>query len=205
MKLPPIFDDCCHKGEPSRYAIDRPFRDGEYICATDGRVVVRLHDPANEYPSDAKGPPVHDLGWSNAYGSPVRMPPLPELFTETCRKCKGNPKVKCKRCGSEGWIECPECGNEYPCPECAGDHEIVCDNCEDGKVVDHGFKAVRVGPVCIGPAYARILARHGAIIFPPKKDGIRPVYFKVGEIEGLVMPYKVDNPLAEDILEAVAV
>ncbi len=203
MKLHPIFDDCCHKGEPSRYAIDRPFRDGEYVCATDGRIVVRLHDPANEYPSDAKGPPVGSLPWSEKHGPPMRMPPLPEAVVEPCPKCKGTRKVECGRC-DEGKIKCSECGNIYRCPDCVGG-EFPCEKCKDGTITRDGFRAVRIGLVCIAPGYARLLARHGAVVHPPTMGGRSPVYFNVGEIEGLVMPYKVDNPLDPDILEAVAV
>lgn len=147
-ELHPIFDECCAKPcNTSRYAIASPFRDGDYIYATDGRIIVRLHDPECKHPSDVKGPPSSDLPWSADRGAPMRMPTLPDRTMRSCPRC----------------------------------------NCNT-LLVSENFDGVRIGDRIVRPEHARILARHGAIVYPRTGFRCRPIPFTVGEIEGLLVP-----------------
>lgn len=140
--LPPIFRACAAK-EIFRYAINVPFRIGNYIYATDGRTAVRMKAPTGFRQPKGEFPPVDTVGWNEPRGEPVDLPdpgPAPERGPK-CERCKGKGvgPVDCEQCRGTGECECYACGHTTDCGECDG----------DGKVLKKGEKC----PDCGGEGY----------------------------------------------------
>ena len=106
---------CCDSKEPYRAAIARPFSQGDWTYATDGRVLIRVPrlDEVPEYDDSTRGveKTIFDeepiTGWWMAIPSAM----LPELMpAEKCSECGGdgmldNPKSECWQCDGHGVIE----------------------------------------------------------------------------------------------------
>lgn len=162
MKLHPIFQDCCAKADV-RYRLSSPFRRGQWLYATDGRIAVRC-----DYDSlDAIDVPIFD-------GDKANTPPVEDVMSELPPRVKPwripelpHPTiVNCARCRGEGCMECDD----------------------EGSDTDHGFDAIAFGDYWMGPHYATLLQKHNAVIYTPSK-AFNPALFVVGEgVEGVVMP-----------------
>lgn len=63
MKLHPIFKACCRKHHPI-YALDKPFRCGDYIYATDGSICVRCPAGRLGVAEVSATPNPGELNWS---------------------------------------------------------------------------------------------------------------------------------------------
>lgn len=95
--------------EPTtRYAMNLPFRLGDFIYATDGKWAARI--PADAVPADAilalsKGPPANEV--FDAYKPTSQVIALVHIDAEPCKKC-----------GDVGSWTCSECEHEHDCQEC---------------------------------------------------------------------------------------
>jgi hypothetical protein len=163
--LPPIFAKC-RSEEDSRYSISKSWIDasGQYVCSTDGRIVVRMPVPPDGIEGDlgTKPPPIDGLGWDGPFEDlAAPIPELTEDSREVCYCCHGMGQ---HNCGAE-------------CQECDG----------MGYYVTRG--ATVVGNVTLGNEYIRKIVAANASIFV-RKDGKdnKPVRFVGPDFEGLLMP-----------------
>lgn len=200
MDVRQLLQDCCAKELDCRYAMHAPFRKGEHVYATDGRIMVRV--PIAEYPDAV---------------TPDNTPPCEILFTEMeakgfhagvpakaptgavpmvgCDWCGGTGTVtECRECKGTGIVECYACGEVEDCDECDGTGETQngnpqpCANCGSTGQVRGPISGVVMPHECvIDEVFMRILTKQGATIYEPivRTD---PARFTAGCAEGFVMP-----------------
>ncbi len=165
-ELHPIFNDCGSK-EDTRYARIEPFRSGEFIAATNGRMIVRVK-------SDIKaenGPSLSVLTWDAARSEAIT---LTSPKTETCKRCVGSGMVG---------EECEHCHESPTCKACRG--------C--GDIID----PINCGSFHLAGEYVQVLLKYGVLFVEPDKDSPqnKAVRFTVPgtEIEGLLMPMQFER------------
>lgn len=168
-----ILQACCAE-HVTRYTIGLPFVLDEYMCATNGHLCVRMPlencDWKADIPMDNRGqlPPIHALRWDIPRGPMIDLPPVPDE----------PPQTECRSCDGGGYHHC-SCGDYHRCEACDGN-----------GTVDGDEPATKVGPVLLGTPYVRLLRSFGVKQISPAIENIHksPVYFSVGDIEGLLMP-----------------
>ncbi len=158
-EIPKLLQACCDD-EAILYDIGFPFVEGEFLWATDGRILAR--QPIEDFdPAFLKGI-MHDRGrlpvaataW-NAYEDSGEWNDLPRDFRVTCDKCKGVERTECTKCYGER-----------------------------SSLVE---EPLAVGSVLLGAHYVALLFDHG--IRSVKVAGAKePARFQQGRIEGIVMP-----------------
>ena len=191
MKLPPIFKHCVAMGESFRYALDKPWREGDTVYATNGWVIVRCpyRPEFGEVPTTDKAPPHHNV-WmdpSEFKAWPLDLPELPPPLEPTVRT-----STECPECEGDGTGECPHCGSDTE----------ECDNCDGtGEVKPYEIRIepprelVAWGQICLNAAIVRALQDEGAAIYLPNRRG-QPARFVCPDgCDGLVMP---QNPPKDD-------
>lgn len=198
MTTHPMFEECCLKEEDQRWCRHAPFyRDG-YLCATDGRVCIRMRQEGENTPDT---PPVCDskVGWpdeKHQYEStPVILPKVSIPERTTCPDCKGNKVSQCYGCHGRGEQECPECEKLGICRDCDGTGKNECEECDaDGKARATPVETIQLAKgYGLADNYIDLLNRHGAAAYLPVELKGKPTYFTVaGGIEGLVMPRSLE-------------
>ena len=108
-----------------------PFRNGNYVCATNGVVGIMIPEKLITQKFDvgeskANLQEIVDQALKQANEScftpfTVDFGKLPEFTTEPVYK---EESVKCNKCNGEGVIECGECGQDYNCKKCDGSGEL---------------------------------------------------------------------------------
>lgn len=111
--------------ERGRFDLAKPFEQGGYLYATDGRTVARVamaSAPACAELSEAAPPDAHALVQRHMDTATTwSRDQIPELSTEKCGVCGGSGKlVKCGYCDGEGeflgaddyYHECKRCGGD---------------------------------------------------------------------------------------------
>lgn len=204
-------------GQSTRYTLDRPFRLGEYVYATDSRGVARV--PASAMPQVGevkKPPPVEELPWDGPSPGPVTLPDPGPLRVAECSDCSGTGKLaraKCWRCRGRGRSECPHCGQDAVCDECDGDgseliafdpeehagrETVACSSCAGAGEVAYGEfgsgpgdAAMRVGDGSMARGWIRRLRRIGIVEVCPLGGGM--YRGRAGEIEAIVMGLSLDG------------
>ncbi len=194
--LPLIFAACV-SSESSRYGIDKPFvRDG-YVCATDGRIAVRMKTQMPSTPGST--PKIEDLNWNKGYKSvPIDLPNLgDEPKDKKCSKCDGIGRADflCDKCDGYGDSECFECGHEKDCVACDGLGKFVDEICEEcnggGSVAGYSDETIMISThIGIRNRAIWLLRRFNicCVYINTEESRVRPVRFTLGEIEGLLMP-----------------
>lgn len=192
MATHPMFEECCLKEEDHRWSRHLPFHQNGHLCATDGRICVRMREAGED---TLQSPPVSKASWPNdehQYDStPTVLPTVSIPERTTCRICKGQRVAECGECWGKGERECPECEHYGACGECDGTGKIECDDCDaDGKSRGTPIETIEVATgYGLADHYIDVLHRHGAVAYLPVGLGNKPTYFTVaGGIEGLVMP-----------------
>ena len=180
-ELHPIFKECCLKTS-TRYAMDHPFSQGGYWCATDGRILVR--QKTDEPDSDGKYPDTASVWRADELYEPE---PMPLDVTAECKNCDGSETQKCEECQGTGECVC-RCDHEHECGYCDGRGSWDC-RCNLGKHYDAGTYLIAGG-------FVRLILKHGGLIFQPKDKAANktPFRFTIGDsIEGLVMPMEKEK------------
>lgn len=158
--LPEIFGQCCHRG-PARFDIQMPFRQRDYVYATDGRILLRqpVREPEPVSNGQRKVPDcTTHFPWSREGLIPTPIPELPEVRYETCEECDRS-RPGC------------DCGG-------AGRYEI-------SVAIDVGHMRLASGYL------RRLQAIGAECFLPPETPGtLPPVYFRAGNIEALLMPIR---------------
>jgi hypothetical protein len=215
-----ILKFCARPSDPREH-LQKPFRVGEWVYATDGRAAVRV--PANACPDvteiadpNATGPKAIGGLFDRAIAFPgdfMQIPALGDVLR--CRACRGAGKL---------WVsECPDCDGEgsfwhgrqkYDCQNCEdeagaepgwivvgsdakGAKQVVCECC-DGL----GFELYSNGAVAVRSAhYSRVYLARFAVL---PNVRVRPgqsaeqmtppavaALFEFDGGQGILMPYKV--------------
>lgn len=128
--------------DTGRYDLLTPWREGEWLYATDGRIAVRVlappdapePDSGRRVPSIAYlfGPP--DWPDGQAFVPPGTTMEWPEK-TEECDTCRGTGRGgTCHECDGSGRVTCSACEQEHDCPDCdgtgkRGDATAPCSDC----------------------------------------------------------------------------
>jgi hypothetical protein len=210
--LPPIFASCVNMEVTHRLPIAEPFRQGDHVYATNGRIAVRIPlaaAPGAEIAPESDKPKMsaifNDQGpWQD---EPLR---LPKVKVQDCPRCKGSriqPAGTCPECDGGGedesaaLCECPHCTGSHDCEMCGGKGSIPegpCMDCDGTGVAGVGNEGRFVVPGVhkVSHRYLALLTKHKAKLFAPvkvkSKIGDRevdsPFRFTVGEwAEGVVM------------------
>lgn len=198
--LPPIFRDCVDE-ETIRFCLAYPQPVGGYVCATDGRIFIRMPlTPAiaESLPSIApKKFPESGLTLfgprTNWLAEPSPIPALAPL--KPCRHCDGLGQLEERQCSCGNWDD-----SDTPCRGKGTIPAGPCDDC-DGKGVESSgaeFFEFRKD-VKLGEPYLRILEKHGATLYLPATTNtwecVTPAYFTVdGGVDGVLMPASLDRP-----------
>ena len=171
--------------ESSRYSIDRPWRDGTIVCATDGRIAIEVHRKHFPFVGKPEGrvPRFDDIF---APFDRVRFwRPLPAL--EECEACGSSGLIleACEVCKGSGGCAC-DCGNEHECEACDGQGETYSGN--DCKI-------------CIPTVFGRKVRRFymnkiaklpDPFIGVAGDDPTSVVFFKFTDGRGAVAAYRED-------------
>jgi hypothetical protein len=176
MTTQEILRACCAE-ESTRFCIDNPFVQGDYVVATNGHIAARL--PVGKcdwletlHSNGEKVPPIMSLPWD---GKQMPAIPLPRVAEKP-------PMVPCEYCGGGSTHLCA-CGHEHPCGECNGE-----------GMMPALEKGIDIGPVALAARYIRLLQSFGVTEVVPvqktvdiKRD-MAPVLWRVGDVTGLLMP-----------------
>jgi hypothetical protein len=188
--------------EENRFAaaMDRPWVNGGWRYACDGRIGVRVPAPSeadSKPPFGLRFPPAAEI-FAPVSWEGLKLSPWPEdgwVDGKTpCWGCDGTGRVErqtCQRCEGKGEIECGECGHDYECPGCCGvgftGRGKDCPTC-DGKGEVSGLGR-RVGKHLINPRYDRLVRSLPGVRFasgetaPPPTS---PLPFVFGGGQGVV-------------------
>lgn len=164
----------------NRYDLGRPFVEGEWLVATDGRIMARVAlaslGPGERAPYErgtrkllapGRAMQVWDEGMRCPRVKAIALPGPVIRDREACPCCHPGSAWE--------WPFIPPSGRY--CEECDGEGWLwVCDGIDLGSAV-------------INPRYAALLLRHGVSGVVPADDPGRPVYFAGEGFEGLLQPY----------------
>ncbi len=154
----------CHPGG-LKYDLKSPFVHGGYLCATDGRILVRvktnlLNDTEKRLP-DIKS--ILELYDFVAEKPESLTTPCSELIL--CPEClsSGRKQKTCPTCDGGGMCYCTACDNYNNCDTCDGNGTVrsnvgeICENCQGTcKVKEYGNTEV-LGILLAGDYIAKIL------------------------------------------------
>lgn len=171
------------KDEPRRYAINRPWRQGEYVYATDGRILVRVQHQLCECGGpDGKVPDCEQVINPMAKVRDWEFPP-PGVHCEECSGI-GRRTAICSTCRGTGWYIIA--GQMEPCfheDDCEAVQIFACDNCRIE------FEAARFAQWYMNLVRRLPNVRVGVI---DKKDERAPLYFRFDGGVGVLMGIKPD-------------
>lgn len=205
--LHPIFRDCADY-KTCRYSLEAPWREGEFIHATDGRWCVRV-------PVSALGPGV-DLAalepgerrvpknvTTDIFDCPTwRYRDTPAVLPEVgppnraCPECKGEkvvPEKECDNCYGGGQCRCDDCDCRHDCGRCGGKGKFPPGPCEacngSGRGRPERESVELEGGVLLDRHFVAILREYFAAVYLPLDlaDKGVPVRFAIGLVEGRVM------------------
>lgn len=185
----------CYPFQHQRFELRTPFRQGDWLYATNSKVAVRVDPVGLDTAIDrAKLPPASGLSWWDHDRLRGWKPLRGEVLM--------------------AWWECPTCddwgviGHIRHCPECDGENPLGCP-CDNGVVGDRACpdcdsKVSRATPglVRIGDLYCsthefRKFAAAGECEYVSGADG-SPIRIRGDGFDGLLMP--VDSQRAEQLV-----
>lgn len=129
----------CSEDE-TRVPLMKPWREGEFTYASDGRVVLRvpaeLKDAVNTAAPTAAQLDKYFGIFGNGAGGLLwrKLPTLPEVKFGECETCHGDKSHAC------------DCGHQHECPNCEG----------TGQIPDDGH--LDIGPARFSCYYLRLIA-----------------------------------------------
>lgn len=186
MNLPPIFQHCVGTSLLSRYEMERPWREGDMVYATNGWAIVRCkyRPEFGDVPTN-DNPPPHAGLWMAATEFAADPLPIPELPTPL--QPTTITSTECPDCEGDGTSECPHCGEQsVDCKKCDGTGEVKPYDITTGPPRE----LIAWDQICLNASIVRCLRECGASIYPPKRRG-KPARFVCPDgSDGLVMPHQ---------------
>lgn len=188
----------------SREFLRRPFREGDYIVASNGHIAVRVAISealsAIEPCAVEKAKVCFGDVIDKAFRHDMEFHPIPVLPpAKQCRQCRGTGKAyKCESCEGNG--EFDHDGYDYECKPCGGsgqvkdatgpDDELAVCNCCGGTGASREWQPVRIGEGYFEAFHLRIIATlTGAKVAPNGPGEI--AYFTADGCDGVIMPTRV--------------
>lgn len=165
--------------DETRAAILKPWKHGDYVYATDGRVIVRT--------SAALFPEVTPNADSAAATLQARSdelfaapPPLDAHWLPPTEEMRNVTLIKCEKC-VDGLKECEACG-----------HNGECDYC-DGTGFSVPRTSIRIGNANLNRFYIEKLCRLPGVMLhvPPGRQELDAVPFRFEHGIGVLMPMRV--------------
>lgn len=198
MKIEDFISVC----DDNRPQLRKPFKQGDYIYASNGKMAVRKKSSADFDTDDVSEVKMDILPWDD-FNKEWKWTEVPAVTKESammvCRTCKGKKFIAlCPECNGEGDIEC-NLGHMHDCERCNrkgivddGKLDTVCDRC-DGVGTEHSDSTLLVGrQLFLCWQLYLIQSVFGKITIADKKE-MYPIPFKVcDDIEGLIMPTRRD-------------
>jgi len=196
-QLPELLLQCTEPQFHGRkYQIDLPWVLGNFVYATDGRIIARMPIKG------LKKPLVQFLRDMTTRCVPNALPVYVGEFEDKPTKLPKieDPRIECDTCNGKGYVTtaCPICRPGTPdwkpeCPGCKGTKERVygCEKCEmDGWVYQDTDRWCPVGWVAIAQNYLYLLQTNGVKeVFEPKQaPEPAAVKWVKDNIEGRLMP-----------------
>ena len=148
----------CGDGEATnRFQNNMVFFRGGHLCATDGRICVRVPAPEGSAETEGRFPDLKRLNWpgEDAAWQPWPAPDWEMGMVDHCGGCGGSGRLKgtpCPECNGDGEKEekCRKCDGEGACHHC----DAECEDCDgDGVKVSEcpkcrGSGDIGDGTVC---------------------------------------------------------
>ncbi len=164
----------CAASDSPKFSITEPFRRGDYVYATDGKIAIQV--TASLFPEitgDEKAPSEKGM-LAIGFGSSLdntELFPLP-------RKIPESTKIYCGACMGTGECICDECDNEHRCGKCGGGGHLR-------KMV-----TVQLGVATVDSQLLLLIQKlpNPTIEYPAEPE--RAIHFKFDGGRGLVMPVR---------------
>jgi hypothetical protein len=173
MTLHPIFKECC--GTNARYALDKPFRRGDKVYATDGAIIVRCPAEGLRIQEVVGVPPPELLDWTRARWASTAL---------TLPKVKASVKIECENCKGRRTVYVGF-AKQRKCPDCKGTGQVDWDE-DPIKIPKTRYRLRR--------RYVHLLQRFGARVYAAATcTDLHPLYFEIPGtgVDGMVMPMRV--------------
>ena len=161
---------CTPDASENRAYLRQPMRDGGYLYATDGAVIVRVDDdPSVEAtPIDKRVRQFFEISvlGDNSERSWQPIPRVDPKTLRACPECNGSGRtIPCLSCAGEGEFEhhdhtysCKACDGTGGCSapaKCADDISVECFSC--GSSGAHPFDSIQFGAVKIAQGYVHLI------------------------------------------------
>jgi hypothetical protein len=201
-------------------AMMRPWRDGDWVYATNGKSAVRV--PATpetlaQIPDAPEGaesltpPPVASM--MQALDFSLCTAPLPSLRPDprgVPREAPCDDCGTCEACGGEGTCLCSQCENEHDCGQCDGKGTVCatkdCKTCRgEGVIREERWKTQPVGSRWFSCQLLEILHRElRGILYSPDGDRNTPLIFTASDgVQGMAMPLHWNDASVYDVVLSV--
>lgn len=166
--------------DETRPAILKPWRYGDYVYATDGRIMVRAS--CELFPSvtmNADTPKADAEKLQTQADKLLVEPPADEHWMPPTEEMRAMKPVQCDQC-VDGLRECESCGHSAECDYCDG----------SGKRVPH--TKIRAGSVILNGFYLEKLCRLPGVMLhiPPNRQALDAVPFRFNHGIGVLMPMR---------------
>jgi hypothetical protein len=107
--------------EETRYALKTPWRVGDKVVASDGRIIVEIDSglapDVVELGNDRRMPKYEPI--FEQFSECNNWRPFPDWDDRHCDGCNDTGLFRCKECDGTGSCEC-HCGHQHDCHECHG-------------------------------------------------------------------------------------
>jgi hypothetical protein len=174
--LPSIMRDCVDPDGPGRYDLRRPWRDGGYIYATDGRIIARVRE------DDCEWHLIHEIPAREVGRQPVARDVYEVEAIEDTPLWLPSPL--------SGLQACEECGGTGRDPD-AEPHQVECYDCSGGGTCRDSDPYEIAPDFFLGGWLIALLIRHGATAYRTvgRTKGPQPIWFRTPDgAEGMAMP-----------------
>jgi hypothetical protein len=173
----------------------------DHVVATDGRILVRvkatpkiLATLPDISPKTFPGRTAKEIVGNRSLweAEPTPLPSLDHL--DRCKHCEGKGHRPEHRCSCDTWDD-----SEAPCHGKGVIPAGPCWECDGTGIWNAIRQSVDLREdVSLSAHYIHLLAKHGATLYLPVDtntwEKVTPVYFAVGEAEGVLMPMQIPEP-----------
>lgn len=184
--------------EATRFPLGLPFVQGGFLCATNGRIAIRVpsSDPDTTPENGGRLPRMADI-FKSMPKNISRYEAWPEAKyshqERDCLTCKGKGRVNqhpCQECDGDGMVECETCGHEDECKVCDGHGECGGSKCKacNGKMQVPRPYQQQIGKAWIDADYdAMVRELPNPVWYCKSADD--PVFIIFDGGEAVVMPF----------------
>lgn len=179
--------------EEIRPAMQNPFIDKDFVCATNGHIAVIIPKSLSEK-DYSQNPSMKIMDLVNEAGSSADItkinlalfePPKKPLYEKTINE------VVCKECDGDGETTCFSCGHTHECEKCGGEgvvsEEIITDKII-GDQIDEDSCLVNISLAYYNPKYVNLIKSISDTWSIRNLHPMRASLWESGDIRVLLMP-----------------